>query len=160
MTTTCPKCGYVRRPEDSAPDYECPKCGVIYEKYLRLHAENGTSEIANTNSAKNDDKRSSANELVSNLHDKWNQITQVRSSKLFMVFAALACISIISLIWLFGSDSGNLRLRYWGYLNAIEELNFDKSYAYLSSDTRDAIPIDTWREDRKKVPLSANKREF
>jgi|GEM_PF-2082678 len=30
--TTCPKCHYTRRPEDTAPDYECPKCGVVYAK--------------------------------------------------------------------------------------------------------------------------------
>ncbi|MCK9987418.1 MAG: hypothetical protein AzoDbin1_03890 [Azoarcus sp.] len=34
MTTTCPKCNYTRQPSDTAPDYECPKCGVIYQKYL------------------------------------------------------------------------------------------------------------------------------
>ena len=28
----CPKCGYVRRPDDKAPETECPKCGVIYAK--------------------------------------------------------------------------------------------------------------------------------
>ncbi len=33
MVVTCPKCGYVRRPEDTAPSYECPKCGVIYAKF-------------------------------------------------------------------------------------------------------------------------------
>ncbi len=33
MTTTCPKCGYTRQPADTAPDYECPQCGVIYSKY-------------------------------------------------------------------------------------------------------------------------------
>lgn len=30
----CPKCGYVRRPEDRAPDYECPSCGVVYAKVI------------------------------------------------------------------------------------------------------------------------------
>lgn len=30
--TTCPKCHYTRQPSDSSPDYECPKCGVIYAK--------------------------------------------------------------------------------------------------------------------------------
>lgn len=30
--TICPKCGYTRRPTDTAPDYECPKCGVVYAK--------------------------------------------------------------------------------------------------------------------------------
>lgn len=31
----CPKCGYIRKPEDTSPDYECPRCGVIYAKYSR-----------------------------------------------------------------------------------------------------------------------------
>jgi len=30
--TTCPKCHYTRRPEDTSPDYECPRCGVVYAK--------------------------------------------------------------------------------------------------------------------------------
>lgn len=30
--TTCPKCGYTRQAADTAPDYECPKCGVVYAK--------------------------------------------------------------------------------------------------------------------------------
>lgn len=31
--TTCPKCGHTRKPEDQAPEYECPACGVIYAKF-------------------------------------------------------------------------------------------------------------------------------
>lgn len=30
--TTCPKCHYTRHPSDTAPEYECPKCGVVYAK--------------------------------------------------------------------------------------------------------------------------------
>jgi hypothetical protein len=30
--TVCPKCGYERRPEDAAPDWECPRCGAAYAK--------------------------------------------------------------------------------------------------------------------------------
>ena len=30
----CPKCGYARSPDDTAPKYECPKCGIVYEKFL------------------------------------------------------------------------------------------------------------------------------
>lgn len=30
---TCPKCSYIRQATDTAPDYECPKCGIIYAKY-------------------------------------------------------------------------------------------------------------------------------
>lgn len=29
----CPKCGYQRQPGDKGPEYECPRCGVIYDKY-------------------------------------------------------------------------------------------------------------------------------
>jgi hypothetical protein len=29
----CPQCSYQRQPKDLAPDYECPRCGIIYHKY-------------------------------------------------------------------------------------------------------------------------------
>lgn len=38
MSAPCPKCGHKRRPTDTAPDYECPRCGIVYAKYLEaLH---------------------------------------------------------------------------------------------------------------------------
>lgn len=33
MIDPCPKCGYTRKPEDRAPEYECPSCGVVYAKF-------------------------------------------------------------------------------------------------------------------------------
>jgi len=33
--TTCPKCGYSRKPEDTAPEWQCPECGVAYAKVVR-----------------------------------------------------------------------------------------------------------------------------
>jgi hypothetical protein len=35
----CPKCGYVRQPRDTAPDWQCPACGVAIEKYRAVRAE-------------------------------------------------------------------------------------------------------------------------
>jgi len=32
MATVCKKCGYARKPNDIAPDYECPNCGAVYAK--------------------------------------------------------------------------------------------------------------------------------
>lgn len=32
---TCPKCGYTRKPDDFAPAWQCPRCGIVYEKYNR-----------------------------------------------------------------------------------------------------------------------------
>ena len=34
MTDPCPKCHYTRRPEDTAPDWQCPNCGIAIAKYL------------------------------------------------------------------------------------------------------------------------------
>ena len=30
MTQTCPKCGYVRKTSDTAPDWQCPNCWARY----------------------------------------------------------------------------------------------------------------------------------
>lgn len=38
MTRVCPKCSYARQPDDTAPDYECPACGIVYDKYEQHHA--------------------------------------------------------------------------------------------------------------------------
>jgi glutaredoxin len=34
MIDPCPKCHYTRRPEDTAPDWQCPNCGIAYAKFL------------------------------------------------------------------------------------------------------------------------------
>lgn len=33
MTVQCPKCRYTRQPTDTAPDYACPSCGIVYAKF-------------------------------------------------------------------------------------------------------------------------------
>jgi hypothetical protein len=33
-TTRCPKCGYQRRPADTAPAWQCPSCQVAYAKLI------------------------------------------------------------------------------------------------------------------------------
>jgi hypothetical protein len=51
----CPKCSYVRKPTDAAPDYECPSCGVIYSKY-NPEAERKLAEIRSRNQQLSVDK--------------------------------------------------------------------------------------------------------
>jgi uncharacterized Tic20 family protein len=29
----CPKCGHVRTESETAPDWQCPKCGIVYAKF-------------------------------------------------------------------------------------------------------------------------------
>ena len=57
MGTTCKKCGYERTPADSAPDYECPKCGAVYAKvdaYLKRKAEEEQRKKAEEEKAERD----------------------------------------------------------------------------------------------------------
>lgn len=42
---TCPKCGYVRQPQDEAPDYECPKCGIVYAKFRATPARSERAPV-------------------------------------------------------------------------------------------------------------------
>ncbi len=43
MTRKCIKCGYTRKSEDMAPEYECPRCGIIYDKF-ETQLKNSKSE--------------------------------------------------------------------------------------------------------------------
>ena len=38
-SAACPKCGYARRPTDTAPDWQCPSCGIAIHKYQAKLAE-------------------------------------------------------------------------------------------------------------------------
>lgn len=35
----CPKCGHVRQPSDTAPEWQCPACGVAIEKFRLYQAQ-------------------------------------------------------------------------------------------------------------------------
>ncbi|MFM1896434.1 MAG: hypothetical protein RLZZ385_1508 [Pseudomonadota bacterium] len=35
MYKTCPKCGYRRAPQDTAPEDQCPACGLLFSKWLK-----------------------------------------------------------------------------------------------------------------------------
>ncbi|AQQ01253.1 hypothetical protein B0W48_16645 [Pseudoalteromonas aliena] len=42
MHPTCKNCNYQRQDSDLAPEYECPKCGIVYakaDKYIEKKAE-------------------------------------------------------------------------------------------------------------------------
>ncbi len=36
MNTVCPKCSYERTAADTAPDWQCPACGIAYAKFAKL----------------------------------------------------------------------------------------------------------------------------
>ncbi len=36
MYKTCPKCGYKRKESDTAPEDQCPECGIVFSKWLKM----------------------------------------------------------------------------------------------------------------------------
>ncbi len=53
----CKKCGYCRQESDFEPEYECPKCGVVYEKY-ELYLDKKKKEEENVLKKKIEDELS------------------------------------------------------------------------------------------------------
>jgi hypothetical protein len=49
MGKVCKKCGYTRKPQDTAPAYECPNCGAVYEKVEAQLARKATGSGAPQN---------------------------------------------------------------------------------------------------------------
>jgi len=44
----CPKCGYIRKHEDIAPEWQCPSCQVVYAKVSANNDNQRTMPIPNT----------------------------------------------------------------------------------------------------------------
>jgi len=42
----CPKCGYARKPADTAPAWQCPSCGIAYNKFLAEAASQAAGQPA------------------------------------------------------------------------------------------------------------------
>ncbi|MGQ3685582.1 MAG: hypothetical protein ACUBOA_11355 [Candidatus Loosdrechtia sp.] len=46
MARKCPKCGYERKATDSAPEWQCPACGVAYAK-VSSSSHSSTESVSN-----------------------------------------------------------------------------------------------------------------
>lgn len=45
-TITCPKCGYARTAADTAPAWQCPSCGIAYNKFQPANSDEQTTTNA------------------------------------------------------------------------------------------------------------------
>ena len=52
----CPKCSYVRKSTDDAPEWQCPTCKVAYAKVQQSQTQNYSSEKLQTSTAVKADK--------------------------------------------------------------------------------------------------------
>ncbi|SHI15671.1 hypothetical protein [Desulfofustis glycolicus] len=69
----CPKCNHIRGEKELAADYECPKCGIIYDKFvepiLEPELEIDPETIEGNDLAQEDRQRNDSNEEESESED-------------------------------------------------------------------------------------------
>lgn len=65
----------------------------------------------------------------------------------FFAFVAVCTVAVCTIAVVLAvnfTDYGNLRYRYWRYITAFEDIQFDKSYQYLTSATRQKMSLPEW----------------
>lgn len=94
----CPKCDYERKPEDQAPDYECPSCGVNYVKFTMAQA--GVLTKSNGGAARLAAPVTATRKAAG--HNEWADVLMFRKMispalirMLFWLFLAGACVAIL-----------------------------------------------------------------
>ena len=90
----CPKFGYTRQDSDTAPEYECPACGVVYAKYVALQAAQRRAaveaeEVAHEAERKKRAEEERAAELAAAAHNA--QLTACRSCGGVVAWEAKSC---------------------------------------------------------------------
>ena len=72
MGKKCLKCGHQRQSTDISPDYECPKCGAIYEKVELALAASGQALKAEDKQLASDDKASNKASMLKGGFAVWD----------------------------------------------------------------------------------------
>ena len=157
MIKECKKCGYIRQTIDTSPNYECPKCGVVYKKYEE-HLESARQMEMKKKEMKTKktnrkflpiiwikEKFANAKILISNL--------PIFSKFFYVSLTALLASSILYFAnyFLTPEDIRDLRDRYSTYVKAASSLDLDTSYQHLSSDSRAKIDQYGWKIHNKEA---------
>lgn len=162
MSKQCQKCGYIRQSMDTSPDYECPKCGVVYEKYEAYLNSRRKSEKEKVEMEKSNGKRFSAIQ-VKNWLTNTNGLISKSSTSFRVAYAALTILAVFCAIY-FGNyfltpeDQRLLKSRYSIYIKAMSSLDLDTSYNYLSLDSRSKINQHEWEIGNKSTNPSVTEK--
>lgn len=161
--TTCPRCQYQRQASDNCPDYECPKCGIVYAKFLAVKAqrEGQTRPNARSTTIRCDDKeamidppkrpsRGNGLKYLARFHILESlgrfQGPSFGLKHLAIAVSGAVIFGVTALVLAVNfTDYGNLRYRYLGYITAMDNLQFDEAYRYLARSTRQVVSAPEWR---------------
>jgi len=87
MLRTCPKCGFERNEFDGLPPHECPRCGLIYDRYQAVEENPVPQENEQPPTAAAADPRINFQKETSN--------SGIRLAGLFLIIAALGGIAYV-----------------------------------------------------------------
>lgn len=87
----CPKCNYERKESDQAPVWQCPSCGIVYEKFNEIQKHIAKEQ----------------RELIDQSRDNY-----FRSKKIGRIEVAIAALAVLYLIiyLIFG---GSINYGFW-----------------------------------------------
>ncbi len=90
MGKECLKCGYVRMPTDSNPDYECPKCGAIYAKVEKMVLQKSAPPAGQNISTLTNQEQASSTSLSS----------KKKKTQLTVIAAGVVALAIVAFFFL------------------------------------------------------------
>ena len=112
----CPKCKHVRGPNEAAPDWQCPKCGVAYAKFLAAQQGAATTMTGTTPAARGSVARPQAHGFSTGL------AMFVHLSILIGFIVPFFGLIVPIVVWITKKDSDDLATA-----NAKEAINFQIS---------------------------------
>lgn len=136
MIKTCPKCGYERKASDSAPEWQCPSCGVAYAKV-------SDSVSSSTESINNNKSRKRA---------ALNQSKRTGSEPVKLLLVAFVCLLV-------GYYAGREHVKYelkQTFTSAAEEMKRNLSSVFRGSDN----PADDKPKEKKYTPEKKRQDPF
>jgi len=96
----CPACGYVRKADEVAPDFECPSCGKIYSKIKNQKSEPTPEETIVLSSTASPIETTETKQIRKKLKRIARKEKNAGKPKIFSTILKLIII-IGVLIWLF-----------------------------------------------------------
>lgn len=143
MQRKCPKCGYTRKENEEAPEYECPRCGIVYEKYITRQLEKYRTQSNDKFSEITLQSQRNKNHTTRQKNSRFKPI-RLRRSQLILITFLLFSSALLAYLF-FSSDYFHLRWRYHEYVSASSDpTRTSDSYLYLSSETRKAVTQPAW----------------
>lgn len=104
----CPKCHYVRKPTDDAPDWQCPNCAVAYAKFGSAPLHHAHELQQDFSSARDGAARADGDNFALGSSEQERRLAVLNDKFKYRVLAGLVAVPVfeLSLYLALGERSG------------------------------------------------------